>query len=100
MLDRGGAVGGAEPKNGKKTAEKSKARLASPQSRPTSPAYGAGGNSRLLRRLPNAKVVPGDCKIFCAGWREFGTRLSDLNVWETPVLPSRCSRDRHGARDR
>ena len=80
--------------------DKSKARLASPQSRPTSPAYGAGGNSRLLGRLPGPEVVPSGCKFFCADWREFGTRLSDLNLWETPVLSSRCSRDRHGARDR
>ena len=44
--------------------KKSKARLASPQSRPTSPAYGAGGNSRLLRRLPGPGVVPGLRKYF------------------------------------
>jgi len=55
---------GRKPGTPQNYQEKSRARLASPQPRPTSPVNGAGGNNRLLRRLATHGVVPGRLKIF------------------------------------
>ena len=44
--------------------KKSRARLASPQPRPTSPVNGAGGNNRLPGLRLGTKVVPNRPQLF------------------------------------
>lgn len=90
---------GKTDRNMRIPAQKSRARLASPQSRPTSPVYGAGGNNRLLKRLLSTGVVPAAAGFFWIFLGSFYTRLSDRSNRELGWLRWRCSADRHGARD-
>jgi len=73
-------------------AEKSRARLASPQPRPTSPVNGAGGITGCRNDAHAPGVVPPPANNFC-------TRLSDREFRETLWSGWRCLSGHHGATD-
>ena len=87
---RWGGWWGIISQNLRKPKQKSRARLAPPQPRPTSPVNGAGG----ITGCRNDSQAPGEFQSV----EFFFTRLSDERP-PNPAVPLCWFRDRHGARD-